>query len=92
MAAADVGPGRFSLGGEEVHVSEDLRVAKPGQPNLAGSALTLDRAILNVSTHCEVPFPEAWVLASENPAALLGLPRPPEISVSISASGFVCAK
>ncbi len=91
MAAADVGPGRFFLGEEEVHVTDDLRVAKPGQPNLAGSALTLDRAILNVSAHCGIPFPDAWSLASMNPAALLGLPPLPDISVSISTSGFLCA-
>ena len=68
VAAADRGPGRYRLGSDEIIVSGDLRCAKPGQPNLAGSALTLDRAVLNVARYCDVPFPEAWAMASTRPA------------------------
>jgi len=88
MAAAEVGPGRYTFLGEEVLVSEELRVSKPGQPNLAGSALTLDRAVVNVALHCGVPFDQAWVMASESPAALLDLKGLAEVRVRVEAGGF----
>ena len=88
IAAADVGPGRYSLGGMEIIVSDDLRAAQPGQPHLAGSALTLDRAVVNVCLYCGVSFDEAWAMASRRPAALLGLAVPPSITVSVSHDGF----
>ncbi len=88
IAAAGAGPGRYMLKGEEVIVSRDLRAAKPGQPNLAGSALTLDRGVLNVALHCDASFEEAWRMASTAPAALLGMADPPEIEVDVSSDGF----
>lgn len=88
MAAADVGPGRYRLGAGEVVVTEDLYVSIPGQLNLAGSALTLDRAIMNACLHAGVSFAEAWAMASSRPAALLGLPSPATVSVEIGADGF----
>ena len=88
IAAADAPPGRYRLGEEEVEVSAELRVSKPGQPNLAGSALTLDRAVVNVALRCGVPFAEAWEMASVRPAALLGIEAPEEVLVRVSGSGF----
>lgn len=83
IAAADCGPGTYLLGGEEVEVTPDLRCAKPGQPNLSGSALTLDRAVLHVHRHCGVPFDEAWAMASSRPAALVGLGEPVAVTVRV---------
>ncbi len=88
MAAADAGPGRYELGGEAVVVSSDGRVHKPGQKNLAGSALTLDRAVLNAALHCDVPFETAWEMASTRAAALIGRPVPAPVAVSVSEGGF----
>jgi N-acetylglucosamine-6-phosphate deacetylase len=88
IAAADVGPGRYPVGGKEVLVSPDLRVSSPGEPNLAGSALTLDRAVINVARECGLAFEQAWEMASLNPSALLGLPPPPPVAVAIRESGF----
>lgn len=88
IAAADAPRGRYWVGGQEVEVSEELRVSKRGEPNLAGSALTLDRAVVNVALHCGVPFAEAWAMASSRPAALLGLAPPPDVEVLVSGSGF----
>ena len=47
IAAAGMPPGRYTLGGQEVELSPAGRVAAPGAPNLAGSALRLDAAIGN---------------------------------------------
>ena len=88
IAGADVGPGRYRMGGAVVVVSEDLRVAEPGQPHLAGSALTLDRAVVHVCLHGGVSFADAWAMASRQPAVLLGLDVPPTITVLVSEDGF----
>lgn len=88
VAAADAPPGEYRVGESQVHATPAGRVQIPGQRNLAGSALTLDRAVLNVATHCGVPFEEAWAMASSRPAALLNLPPCPTVSVEISADGF----
>jgi N-acetylglucosamine-6-phosphate deacetylase len=88
MAAADAPPGRYRLGDGEVIVTSDLRVHRPGEWNLAGSALTLDRAVLHVATSCDVPFVEAWRMASTRPAALVGLPEPPHVEVEVTREGM----
>ena len=88
MEAADVGPGYFKLGNEPVVVTEDLKVYKPGQFHLAGSALTLDKAVIHVSEKCGVPFEEAWGMASTLPASLAGLPAPGTVRVEITEDGF----
>jgi len=87
IAAADAGPGRYLLGGEEVMVTSDLRCSKPGQPNLAGSALTLDRAVVNVCAQCGIPFEQVWDMASTNPASLIRIPPPRTVSVAVGPDG-----
>jgi len=87
-AAAEMPPGRYELGAGTVEALPDGRVTKPGEPYLAGSALTLDKAVINVATHCGVRFEEAWAMASTNPATLLGLPPPPIVTVAVGERGF----
>ncbi len=87
IAAAACGPGKYQLGGQTVVVDQSLRCQISGQDNLAGSALTLDRAVLNVARHCDVTFEAAWVMASKAPAAFIGL-EPKEVQVQILESGF----
>jgi N-acetylglucosamine-6-phosphate deacetylase len=72
-AAAGQPPGDFTLGGLKVHLDATGRVAVPGQPNLAGSALSLDRAIGNVVTFAGIPIEEALPMASTRPARSVGL-------------------
>ena len=88
ISGADAPPGRYPLGEEEVVVSADLRVQKPGALNLAGSALTLDRAVVNVATWCGVAFSEAWEMASSRAAGIAGLDPPRWVSVKVSTEGF----
>lgn len=88
MAAADAGCGRYKLGRETVMVSGDLKVSLPDGLRLAGSALTLDKAVINVSENCGVPFDEAWRMASTYPAFTVGLPEPEKVKVEISEKGF----
>lgn len=87
-AAAELGPGRYTLGGEIVEVSADGRAARPGHPNLAGSTLTLDKAVVNVARHCDIPFEQAWAMASTQPATLAGLDEPQTVTVAVTEEGF----
>ena len=88
MAAVEIGPGKYKVGGELVMVSEDGRVAKPGTTCLAGSVLTLDRAVINVTSHCGVTFGQAWAMASTNASQMVGLPEPGQVTVEITAGRF----
>jgi N-acetylglucosamine-6-phosphate deacetylase len=80
-AAAGQPPGDYRLGALTVHVDETGRVAVPGQPNLAGSALSLDRAVGNVVRFAGIPLEEALEMASERPAAAVGLEAAGSIDV-----------
>ncbi len=91
MAAAEIGEGEYKMGGELVMVSKDGMVAKPGATCLAGSVLTLDRAVTNVTLHCGVMFSQAWAMASSNPAQMVGLPEPLQVTVEITEAGFSAA-
>jgi len=71
--AAGQPPGDYMLGTLKVHLDENGRVAAPGQPNLAGSALSLDRAIGNVVKFTGLPLATVLPMASTKPARLLGL-------------------
>jgi N-acetylglucosamine-6-phosphate deacetylase len=74
IAAAGMPPGRYTLGGQEVELSPEGRVAVPGAPNLAGSALRLDVAIANAVRFTGLPLEEIVEMASRRPAEYLGIP------------------
>ena len=80
-------PGEYQVKYYKVQVGKDAAWVA-GSPYLAGSVLTLDRAVLNVVKHCDVSFEDAWQMASTRPAELMGLPKPPDIEVEISEDGF----
>ncbi len=71
MAAAGMPPGRYALGGQEVVV--DGMSARLPDGTLAGSLLTLDKAVRNFAEWTDATFAKALSLASEVPARLLGL-------------------
>ncbi|MDF2681595.1 MAG: N-acetylglucosamine-6-phosphate deacetylase [Brevibacillus sp.] len=71
MRAAAMGEGTYDLGGQEVHVHG--AEAKLADGTLAGSILTLNRAVGNMVTLSGVPLPEAVEMASQTPATILGL-------------------
>jgi N-acetylglucosamine-6-phosphate deacetylase len=73
IAAAGQPPGEYQLGEVRVRLDENGRVAVPGQPNLAGSALSMDRAVGNIVRFAGVTLEEALAMASARPAAFLGI-------------------
>jgi N-acetylglucosamine-6-phosphate deacetylase len=72
IAAAGCGAGRFAIGGVDCEVGADGRVALPGTTYLAGSSLTLDRAIGNMVRFGGLSLDEVIPMASTIPARYLG--------------------
>lgn len=70
ISATGMGEGRFQLGPFQVEVRGD-RCEYEGK--LAGSVLTLDRAVLNVMKFASIGLPEALRLATTNPARVTGV-------------------
>ncbi len=71
MAAAGMGPGLAHLAGREVEVDEDS--ARLADGTLAGSILTLDRAVRNVAVWSRLGAEAALRMATEVPARALGV-------------------
>jgi N-acetylglucosamine-6-phosphate deacetylase len=72
VAAAGCAPGRYSLGGVVCELHANGRVSAPGSWYLAGSSLTLDRAITNTVRFTGLPIETVIPMASTAPAEYLG--------------------
>ena len=76
--------GTYMLGNLEVAVANNRCLLASdlaaGKETLAGSVLTMDRAVANFPRSPEPRSPPAVRLASRNPAAMLGLPHLTEIA------------
>ncbi|MED3152706.1 amidohydrolase family protein, partial [Bacillus thuringiensis] len=70
MRAAAMGEGTYDLGGQEVHVHDNQAQLADG--TLAGSILTLNRAVGNMVTLSGVSLSDAVEMASLTPASILG--------------------
>jgi N-acetylglucosamine-6-phosphate deacetylase len=73
IAAAGSEPGRYRLGDVEAELGADGRVSLPGTPYLAGSSLTMDRAIGNTVRFTGLPIDRIVPMASTIPAAFIGV-------------------
>ncbi|NLW16366.1 MAG: N-acetylglucosamine-6-phosphate deacetylase [Firmicutes bacterium] len=71
MRAAGLGDGEYDFGGQGVRVRDGAARLPSG--TLAGSVLTLNRAVINFQRATGCPLAEAIAMASRNPARLLGL-------------------
>lgn len=66
MAGAAVPPGRYTLGDLEVEVSSDRGARLTGTSRLAGSTLTMDRAITNIVRFAGIDLSSAIHMAAKN--------------------------
>jgi N-acetylglucosamine-6-phosphate deacetylase len=82
ISATGMGDGTYQLGGFQVEVRGD-RCEFEGR--LAGSVLTLDRAVRNTSQFASIPLHSAVQMASLNPARLLRLTDRGDIRVGLIA-------
>jgi len=69
MMAGGMCDGEYRLGGKTVYVQKGEARLKDGR--LAGSTLTMDRAVRNVIDMLDISIPQAVSMAAENPAGLL---------------------
>jgi N-acetylglucosamine-6-phosphate deacetylase len=83
MSAAGMPPGRYALGGQDVIV--DGLSARLADGTLAGSLLTMDQAVRNMVQWADVTREDALRMASERPAALLGMENLGRIAVGAAA-------
>jgi N-acetylglucosamine-6-phosphate deacetylase len=75
MSATGMPDGDYTLGGFTVTVKNSIAWLIEGErKSLAGSLLTLDRAVANLQTFTHTTIGDATRLASHNPAAMLGHP------------------
>lgn len=72
IAAAGCEPGGYTIGGVRTELGADGRVSLAGTPYLAGSSLTLDRAIANTARFTGLPLEEIVPMASTIPAGFIG--------------------
>lgn len=71
MAAAGAPDGEYQIAGNPAIVRDGIARTPDGA--LAGSTLSLDRAVENLASFCDVPLTDAIVCATANPAAQVGL-------------------
>jgi N-acetylglucosamine-6-phosphate deacetylase len=74
VAAAASAPGRYTIGSVDCELGEDGRVSLPGTPYLAGSSLTLDRAIASTVQFTGLSIDAVAAMASTIPAAFMDMP------------------
>jgi len=70
-SAAATRPGLYHFAGMSIEHTQDGSVRVPGSTTLAGSALTLDRAVRNLAAWGLVPWQTAHAMAATQPASLL---------------------
>jgi N-acetylglucosamine-6-phosphate deacetylase len=70
MPAAGLGDGEYTLGGQKVFVKDGAARIKEG--NLAGSVLTLDKALVNM-VDIGVPLEDVLTMLTHTPASIIGV-------------------
>jgi len=83
VAAVGMGPGRYRLGSENIVV--DQHVARLEDGTLAGSTLTLDRAVREMIAMTRCSTTDALRMASNVPARVLKLPTKGRIATGFDA-------
>ena len=73
IAAAGLGPGRYTLGHWDLVIGDDMVARAPDGSHLVGSAGTMPRSHRNLVEHLHLTEDQVELLASRNPRAALGL-------------------
>lgn len=71
MRATGMSDGDYQLGKLKVHVQDHIVRTEDG--SLAGSTLTIDRAVSNLADYANISFAQAWLHGSFYPANALGI-------------------
>jgi N-acetylglucosamine-6-phosphate deacetylase len=73
IAAAGLGPGRYTLGHWDIMIGEDMVARAPDGSHLVGSAGTMDRSTKNLRGHLQLSDVEVRQLTCDNPRKAIGL-------------------
>ncbi|MDZ7836719.1 MAG: hypothetical protein U5N58_01585 [Actinomycetota bacterium] len=73
IRATGLPPGKYDLGGQTVIA--DKTTARLEDGTLAGSVLTMEKAVHNIAQKLEVPLETALQFATYNPAKCLGIEK-----------------
>jgi N-acetylglucosamine-6-phosphate deacetylase len=76
-------PGQYELGGQQTTL--DGRVARLADGTIAGSVVTLGRAVANCAEACGVPLAAAGAMAAATPARSLGITDRGELRAGLRA-------
>jgi N-acetylglucosamine-6-phosphate deacetylase len=87
-AAAGRAPGRYRMGAVDCELGADGRVSLAGTPFLAGSSLTLDRAIARTVRYTGLPIETVLPMASVIPARYLGMTTAGTVTADWDAERF----
>lgn len=71
MRATGMSDGDYQLGKLKVHVQDHVVRTEDG--GLAGSTLTINRAVTNLADYANISFEQAWLHGSSYPAKALGI-------------------
>jgi len=74
IAAAGLGPGRYSLAGAEVEVDAEGTARRPGAANLAGSTITMPRLRNVLAKELELSVLQIAQIIDDNPRAAVRRP------------------
>ena len=90
MSAAGMPDGNYTLGSFTVTVTNGVAQLttdlNAGKSTLAGSLLTMDKAVANLQTFAHASLADATRLASHNPAAMLGQPTLTHLTTNTPAN------
>ncbi len=84
IAAADCGDGDYDIGSTRVNVRDGVARLREGGP-LAGSTLTMDRAVRHAVQVVGLPVEVAVAAATSTPARMLGLADRGRLAVGLRA-------
>ena len=91
ISAARLGPGRYSLGGRQIQIGEDLVAHLPNSPLLMGSTATMPRIVALLRERLGLSNDEIQQLVSDNPRRVLNqvadLPADHAAATSVSSRG-----
>jgi len=85
-AAAAAAPGSYKLGSVAIKGQENGYVSTAGSAYLAGSALTMDRAVANVARVCGLALEDVLPMATTNAARALGIGPADEVAAEWDAA------
>jgi N-acetylglucosamine-6-phosphate deacetylase len=89
ISATGMPDGRYRLGSFEVDVQDGKCMANG---KLAGSVLTMDRAVRNLARFAEWDLPQAVTAASQNPARVARIPNKGVLAVGADADFVVLSR